>query len=316
LTMSRLSNVPLSLLLLIVTLIVSVITVVYVTLAELERRKTIDRLAERRSAADLVDALLGDDRPSMGARLAAWISERIPRILAKDDGSVALQERLVLAGFDEAGAQALYNAARVASLIAFPILGWLLAPAGSNGLLFVALLIGAAVGLVAPRAALDRLIASRQERIRRGVPDALDLLVVCVEAGVSLDAAILRVSKDLAGLHGDLCFELAQVVRRIGAGIPRDRALQQLPVRTGVEELRTLVASMIQSERLGSSISRVLRINAETLRLRRRQVAEKKAAEASLKMMIPIALFQLPALLIVVVGPAVVQLIRQIESTL
>jgi tight adherence protein C len=237
-------------------------------------------------------------------------------MLAKDDGSVALQERLVLAGFDGAGAQALYNTARVVSLLVFPLIGWLLAPAGSTGLVFVALLIGAAVGIVAPRAALDRLIASRQERIRRGVPDALDLLVVCVEAGVSLDAAILRVSRDLDGLHKDLCFELAQVVRRIGAGIPRDRALQQLPVRTGVEELRTLVASMIQSERLGSSISRVLRINAETLRMRRRQLAEKKAAEASLKMMIPIALFQLPALLIIVVGPAVMQLIRQLRAGL
>ena len=144
--------------------------------------------------------------------------------------------------------------------------------------------------------------------------DALDLLVVCVEAGVSLDASMLRVSKDLSGLHRELCYELAQVVRRIGAGIPRDRALQQLPVRTGVEELRTLVASMIQSERLGSSISRVLRINAETLRLRRRQGAEKKAAEAALKMMFPIALFQLPALLIIVVGPTVVELIRQIKG--
>ena len=314
--MSRLANLPLSLLLLIATLITSVITVVYVTLAEIERRKTVGRLAERRSAADLVEALLVESRPSTGARLAAWISERVPRMLAKDDGSVALQERLVLAGFDGAGAQALYNTARVVSLLVFPLIGWLLAPAGSTGLVFVALLIGAAVGIVAPRAALDRLIASRQERIRRGVPDALDLLVVCVEAGVSLDAAILRVSRDLDGLHKDLCFELAQVVRRIGAGIPRDRALQQLPVRTGVEELRTLVASMIQSERLGSSISRVLRINAETLRMRRRQLAEKKAAEASLKMMIPIALFQLPALLIIVVGPAVMQLIRQLRAGL
>jgi tight adherence protein C len=314
--MSRLSNVPLSLLLLIATLIVSIITVVYVVLSELERRKTIGRLAERRSATELVDALLVENRPSMGARIAAWASERVPRILATDDGSAALQERLVLAGFDGAGAQALYSAARGGSLIVFPMVGWLLAPAGSTGLVFVALLIGAAVGLVAPRAALDRLIASRQERIRRGVPDALDLLVVCVEAGVSLDAAILRVSRDLDGLHKDLCFELAQVVRRIGAGIPRDRALQQLPVRTGVEELRTLVASMIQSERLGSSISRVLRINAETLRVRRRQLAEKKAAEASLKMMIPIALFQLPALLIIIVGPAILQLIRQIGASL
>ncbi|MFN9956929.1 MAG: type II secretion system F family protein [bacterium] len=162
------------------------------------------------------------------------------------------------------------------------------------------------IGFVAPTAVLDRLAEARRERIRRGVPDALDLLVVCVEAGISLDAAILRVSRDMAGIHPELAFELGQVVRKVSAGMPRERALQQLPRRTGVEELRTLVASLIQCERLGSSIARVLRINAETLRLRRKQAIEKKAAEAALKMMIPLALFLLPALIIVVIGPVIV----------
>ncbi|MDQ8168315.1 MAG: type II secretion system F family protein [Gemmatimonadota bacterium] len=313
--MNRLLNVPPSLVLLVITLIVSIITMVYVALAEADRRKTIDRVTERRAAADLIETLLVTARPSLAARIAAWIGERVPTTLPGRGSTAALQERLLLAGFDTPGAATLYGTSRMLSLIVFPVVGWLLAPSGATGTTLLVVGIAVVVALVAPTATLDRLIARRQERIRRGIPDALDLLVVCVEAGVSLDAAILRVSRDLSGLHRELCYELGQVVRRIGAGIPRDRALQQLPVRTGVEELRTLVASMIQSERLGSSISRVLRINAETLRSRRRQGAEKKAAEAALKMMLPIALFQLPALLIIVVGPAVVELIRQIRGS-
>ena len=312
--MDRLLNVPPSLILLVLTLIVSLITIVYVALAEADRRKTIDRATERRATADLVDTLLVTARPSMSARFAAWVGARVPGVRPRESASVALEARLLLAGFDTPGATTLYSTSRIVSLLIFPLLGWMLAPAGLSGTTLLIAGISVMVAVVAPQAMLDRIIARRQERIRRGVPDALDLLVVCVEAGVSLDASMLRVSKDLSGLHRELCYELAQVVRRIGAGIPRDRALQQLPVRTGVEELRTLVASMIQSERLGSSISRVLRINAETLRLRRRQGAEKKAAEAALKMMVPIALFQLPALLIIVVGPTVVELIRQIKG--
>ena len=158
---------------------------------------------------------------------------------------------------------------------------------------------------------LDRLIRQRQERIRRSVPDALDLMVVCVEAGVSLDAAILRVSREIRLAHTDLAHELAVVNRKTNAGIPRDGALRGLWQRTGVEELRTLVSSMIQSEKWGTSIATVLRVAAETLRRKRRQTAEKKAKQAPLKMTFPLVLFILPALFIVIMGPALVQVINE-----
>lgn len=111
-----------------------------------------------------------------------------------------------------------------------------------------------------------------------------------------------------------MALEFAQVVRRVNAGMPRDRALLSLSQRTGVDELRTLVASMIQTERLGTSIARVLRVNSESLRLRRRQKAEKRAAEAALKMIFPLALFLLPALLAVILGPAAITVIGQLGS--
>ena len=121
-------------------------------------------------------------------------------------------------------------------------------------------------------------------------------------------------ARDMATLHPELSLEMAQVVRRTSAGMARDRALQGLWVRTGVEELRALVASMIQCERLGTSIARVLRINAESLRLRRRQHAEKRAAEAALKMIFPLALFLLPALMVIIIGPAFIEIMRQLGN--
>jgi tight adherence protein C len=190
------------------------------------------------------------------------------------------------------------------SLVLLPILAITFGPRGDT-VQYMGLIAMASIGgLFLPTAVLDRLVQRRTEKIRRAVPDALDLLVVCVEAGVSLDAAMVRTSRDLFGAHPEMSMELAQVVRRVNAGMVREQALQSLHRRTGVDELRTLVSSMVQCERLGTSIARVLRVNAESLRLKRRQRAEKRAAQAALKMVIPLALLILPALMIVVLGPA------------
>ena len=177
----------------------------------------------------------------------------------------------------------------------------------------IGLMIAIVVGLFGPPAVLDRFVTARTDRIRKAVPDALDLLVVCVEAGVSLDAAMIRTSRDMYSSHPDMAMEMAHVVRRVNAGMVREQALQSLHRRTGVDELRTLVASMVQCERLGTSIGRVLRVNAETLRQRRRQRAEKRAAQAALKMTIPLAFLILPALMVVVLGPAALQFMREFK---
>jgi tight adherence protein C len=148
----------------------------------------------------------------------------------------------------------------------------------------------------------------RQEKLQRQLPDCLDLLVVCVEAGVSLDAAIMRVAREMATVHPDLSAELMQVTRRVNAGVPRDQALQGLYTHTGVAELRSLAANMVQSEKWGTSIATVLRVFAEGLRRRRKQAAEKKAATAPLRMMLPLALFIFPTLFVVLLGPAMINI--------
>jgi tight adherence protein C len=207
----------------------------------------------------------------------------------------------------------LFGAIRIASIVMLPVLAVVFGPRDDAFYYLVCILLAIVAGMFGPPAILDRLVTSRSDRIRKAVPDALDLLVVCVEAGVSLDAALVRTSRDLYGSHPDLAMEMAHVVRRVNAGMVREQALQSLHRRTGVEELRTLVSSMVQCERLGTSIARVLRVNAETLRLRRRQKAEKRAAQAALKMVIPLAFLILPALMMVVLGPAAIAFMTEFK---
>jgi len=299
--------VPISLIVLLGFIVLAVIIGGVAMVANAQRRAVLARAGIGDDAASSTIVL----RPTKAERrrgLREWLIETFPGPTTDD---TAAQEKLVQAGFDTPTAPATYFLVRVAFFVMLPVLAIVFGPRSS--FFAYAFSIGAAVfgGWIIPMGALDRLIRQRQERIRRSVPDALDLLVVCVEAGVSLDAAVLRVSREIRLAHTDLAHELAVVNRKTNAGIPRENALRGLWQRTGVEELRTLVSSMIQSEKWGTSIATVLRVAAETLRRKRRQTAEKKAKQAPLKMTFPLVLFILPALFIVIMGPALVQVITE-----
>ena len=223
----------------------------------------------------------------------------------------AANEKLIQAGYDSRTAPATFFLIRVASFVIVPLFAYIGAPRKSNLVLWMYMLGSLFLAYILPTGMLDRMVRQRQERIRRSVPDALDLLVVCVEAGVSLDAAVLRVAREVRLAHRDLSHELMIVNRKTNAGVPRETALRGLWQRTGVEELRTLVSSMIQSEKWGTSIATVLRVAAETLRRKRRQLAEKKAKMAPVKMTFPLVLFILPALFIVILGPAIARVVQE-----
>jgi tight adherence protein C len=236
-------------------------------------------------------------------RLEAWARER--------EDSEELQHKLIQAGFESPTAPAIYFLLRTSSMVLLPLMAFLIIPRTQFLLFVMSMATGVFLGLIFPMAMLDRLVRLRQERIKKSVPDALDLLVVCVGAGTSLDAAILRVAKELRLPHPDLAHELAVVNRLTNAGMPRDEALRGLWKRTGVLDIRALVSSLIQSEKWGTSIATVLRVAAETLRRKRRQDAEKRAKMAPLKMTFPLLFFILPALFAVILGPAVVQIIQE-----
>jgi tight adherence protein C len=300
--------VPIQLIILIAVIVLAVIVGGAALVGNLQRRAVLARAGVGEDGVSTSTVVLRPVRDSQSRGLGQWLLDTFPGPTAEDAAS---QEKLVQAGFDTPTAPATFFFIRVVSFVILPVLAIAFGPKSS---FFVyALSIGFAVfaGWIIPMGFLDRLVRQRQERIRRSVPDALDLLVVCVEAGVSLDAAVLRVSREIRLGHTDLAHELSVVNRKTNAGIPRDTALRSLWQRTGVEELRTLVSSMIQSEKWGTSIATVLRVSADTLRRKRRQVAEKKAKQAPLKMTFPLVLFILPALFIVIMGPALVQVITE-----
>jgi tight adherence protein C len=300
--------VPIQLIVLLAVIVLAVIVGGAAVIASAQRRAVLARAGVGEDAGSAATIVLRPVRDKEGKGFRQWLLETFPGPTAEDAQS---QEKLVQAGFDTPTAPATYFFCRVVAFVVLPVLAIAFGPRSS---FFVyALSIGFALfsGWIIPMGVLDRLIRQRQERIRRSVPDALDLMVVCVEAGVSLDAAILRVAREIRLAHTDLAHELAVVNRKTNAGIPRDAALRALWQRTGVEELRTLVSSMIQSEKWGTSIATVLRVSAETLRRKRRQTAEKKAKQAPLKMTFPLVLFILPALFIVIMGPALTQVIKE-----
>ncbi|MEO6528481.1 MAG: type II secretion system F family protein [Gemmatimonadaceae bacterium] len=274
------------------------------------RRELVMRLDGQVSAAGPINILRGTDEGWV-TRLGRSLRETVPESWG-DAGSASTL--LVQAGFDGDFAPLFYTTMRVAAAVLLPLAAFTFGPQNSFKTLMALVAVAGAVGVIGPRAILDRLMTQRRNRIRHSIPDSLDLLVVCVEAGIGLDSAILRVARDMGTLHPDLSAEFFLVNRTMNAGISRDEAMRSLYERTGVDELRGLASSMVQSERLGTSIARILRIYSETLRRKRRQTAEKRAAEASVKMIIPLAVFMLPALFALLLGPAAMSLAKTMQG--
>jgi len=167
-----------------------------------------------------------------------------------------------------------------------------------------------AFGFFISRFMLKKKLQERQRRIRLGLPDGLDLTVICVEAGLSLDQAMMRVGEDLRTAHPELSTEFHLFDLETRAGKPRVEALRNLAERTGVDDIRSLVATLIQTDRFGTSVAQALRVHSDSLRTERRQRAEEQAAKTTVKMIIPLVLFVMPSLIFVTVGPAIIQLMH------
>jgi len=174
------------------------------------------------------------------------------------------------------------------------------------------LLILPPLGYILPRFFLKRMIRKRQHAIRLSLPDALDLAVICVEVGLSLDQAMQRVGDDLRHSHPQLSDELRLVNLEMRAGKPRAEALRNLASRTGVDDIRALVAVLVQTDRFGTSIAQALRVHSDSLRSERRQRAEEQAAKTTIKMVPALIFFVFPSMFIVTLGPAAILLIRNL----
>ncbi len=264
----------------------------------------------------------GEASPAVSKKMNTVIVERVAkpmyRITRPSNRNVRrLRRRLVKAGFSSENAVLSYSVIRLIAAILIPIvvLLILLAINYQRGPQFLALImLGAIFGLFIPSFMLSRWIAKRQQKISRALPDAIDLLVVCVEAGLGLNAALQRVGRELELVEPVLSAEMAITNREIRAGKPRDEALRNLGDRTGVDDIKSLVAMLIQSDRFGTSIASSLRVFADSMRTKRRQRAEEMVAKAAIKLIFPLLLFIFPALLIVLLGPAIITLYRALDQ--
>lgn len=267
------------------------------------RTLAIDRRLEELTG---VPPAAGEAAPTFGSVVGFLkrVGDKVPRS-PKELGK--LQLRLVQAGFRRDDALAIFFGIRMfVALLLFVLLATpiLVRP----NIMFA--LGGLGLGYLLPGIVLARIGRRRQHRIRLALPDALDLLIVSVEAGLGLDQALTRVGQELASTHPDLADELRLINLELRAGKPRSEALRNLADRTGVDDVSGLVAMLIQTDKFGTSVAQSLRVYSDTLRTKRRQRAEEAAAKTGVKMVFPLVFCILPAIWVVTLGPVAIRFVQ------
>jgi tight adherence protein C len=274
-----------------------------------------------------LDKVTQADTPIDAESSSAWVAKAVKiatplaRLSVPTDGweSSPIRIRFMNAGYRGSSAIPLFFGAKTMLALLFPFILFLYLGLtgshleGNNNLLFM--LLAAALGYYLPNIILARRIEARQREIFNHFPDAIDLLLVCVEAGLGLDAALLKVGEEIRIKSPILADELHLVNLELRAGSSKERALRNLAMRTGVQEVDSLVAMLIQADRFGTSIGESLRVHADDLRTKRRLRAEEAAAKIPLKLLFPLIFCIFPALLLVLLGPAFIQIYRVLLPT-
>jgi tight adherence protein C len=258
----------------------------------------------------------GQAQRSNWVERVARAAKPLTKLSVPDEGweKSALRTRFMNAGWRNPAAPTLYFASKTALALGLPALvGLVLAfvPATVAGFETMALLLFAATcGYYLPNVILDRVARRRKREIFENIPDALDLLTVCVEAGLSLERALVKVAAEIHVKSVTLGQELQLVLMETRAGFSKEKALRNFALRIGLDDIDSLVAMLIQSERFGTSIGDALRVYSETLRTKRRMVAEEAAAKIGLKLLFPLVFCIFPTLLMVLLGPAGIQITK------
>ena len=256
-----------------------------------------------------------DSMPSHPSLAMHDLLKRLGNFIPQSPKDVTvMQRRLIRAGIRSENALKMLYGSKLVLALALPVV---IGAAVSNtstdpGNKIFAVLAAAGVGFFGPNESVRRLASRRQHAIAHGLPNALDLLVVCVESGLGLDQAILQVSKELEHAHPEISEEFGFVNLELKAGKRRVEALRNLAERTGVDDLKKLVAVLIQADRFGTGVAQSLRAHADFMRIQARQVAEEKAAKLGVKLIFPIFFCILPSLFVVTVGPVVMKIMREL----
>ncbi|MGA2085918.1 MAG: type II secretion system F family protein [Terracidiphilus sp.] len=242
------------------------------------------------------------------------VVEHFENILPKSQAEISVvKQRLIRAGYRQENAIKIFYGSKVLVPLLLCMVV-LVSGLGSLGGIFL-YIAALGLGFLTPDFWLGRRITTRQHRIRRGLPDVLDLLIICIEAGLSLDQATARSAEELRKAQPELSDELTVVVLEQRAGRPRSDTWKHLADRTGVDAVRNLVSMLVQSEQFGTSIAKTLRVHSDTLRTQRVQHVEEMAAKSTIKLIFPLVLFIFPALFVVLMGPAVIIILQSFKTS-
>lgn len=302
-----------------ITIFLAVAGIAYAVMLIFAPRTTQTRLKQIAGKGNVLDGNKADD---------AWketvtkLSGPLAKLSLPDENweKSALRARFMHAGFRSSSAPTIFFAAKTVLALALPGIFLLSAGIGrlemsTQGAAFILLLL-AAFGYYLPNGVLARIIALRQRELFENFPDAIDLMTVCVEAGLGLDAALAKVGEEIKVSSEILSEEIHLVGLELRAGASREKALRNLALRTGVEEIEALVAMLIQADRFGTSTADSLRIYSDMLRTKRRLRAEEAAAKIALKLLFPVILFIFPSLMVVLLGPAFISTYRTLLPAL
>jgi tight adherence protein C len=266
---------------------------------EMEQPLGVRRRRARQEQTKRINALM----LALGERLSEGQSDKL-----------SVRRLLLQAGFHAPNAAAVYWGIRISLTVGLTLVGLFMLPLQQGVLQSLGVTLWlAAMGWVAPVFFLRQRGRGRRREIERALPDVFDLLVTCVEAGLGLNQAMMRVAEEIDTLSPVTSEQLTLVNLEIRAGTPREDALRHLADRTGVPEVSSLVTMLIQTDRFGTSIAQALRVHADTLRTKRRQRAEEAGAKTTVKLVFPLVFFVFPAMFVVVLGPAVLLLVRSLQ---
>jgi tight adherence protein C len=272
----------------------------------------LQRLSRPQSLAELEDPTKSAKTERFASVMEAAKALSSPLMPQTELEQNALKTRLANAGFRSDAAPMVYSGLRVVSFALFFLASAAIylpgQPIGFKSLQWVIIWTG--LGFYLPNIILWYLRSKRQEAIFLTLPDALDLLVVCVESGLGLDAAMRKVCDEMSEHAKVICEELSLANFQLQMGRPRREVLHDLGVRTGVDDVRSLAAILIQADRFGSSIAQALRVQSDSMRTRRKQIAEEKAAKTAVQLLFPLILFIFPGIFVVLVGPAAINIME------
>jgi tight adherence protein C len=276
------------------------------------REAALDRISQVINPQRKQKATLSETFQNTGSSIGNVV-KRFENLMPKSENEVSVvKKRLMLAGYRNENAIKIFYGSKVLLPLFLALIAMVTGLANLGP--FFVYLVALGGGFLAPDFWLGKQIAKRQKKLTRGLPDVLDLLVICMEAGLSLDQATSRCAEELQDSQPEICDELGLVVLEQRAGRARSEAWKNMADRTGVDSLRNLVSMLVQTEQFGTSIAKMLRVHSDTLRVQRVQLVEEMAGKTSVKLVFPLVLFIFPALFLVTLGPAAIVMAESFQS--